>query len=313
MILSVIIPCYNEEENIFPFIEQIKTIEKQLKEYISFEYIFVDDGSTDKTLLKIQEIRENFDNIFYLSFSRNFGKESAMLAGMKASKGDYITIMDADLQDPPELLLDMFVKIKEGYDIVGTRRINRKGEPFIRSLFANVFYKIMNMISEIKMIDGLRDFNLMTRQVVDSILSLEEVNRFSKGIFSWVGYRTTYLSYENRDRVHGKSSWNFWSLLRYSFEGFINFSEALLNIAVWSGTLSFFLSVVGIIFIVVRKLTIGGSVNGWASLVTIILLIGGIQLLCIGILGKYISKIFLETKKRPLYFIKEKALNNNDR
>ncbi|WP_373880444.1 glycosyltransferase family 2 protein [Streptococcus zalophi] len=311
MILSVIIPCYNEEDNIFPFIEQIKKIEKQLKGHISFEYIFVDDGSTDTTLQKIQEIREKFDNIFYLSFSRNFGKESAMLAGMKASKGDYITIMDADLQDPPELLLDMFDKIKEGYDIVGTRRINRRGEPLIRSLFSKMFYKIMNLISEIKMIDGLRDFNLMTRQVVDSILSLEEVNRFSKGIFSWVGYRSTYLSYENRDRVYGKTSWNFWSLLRYSFEGFINFSEALLNIAVWSGTLSFILSIIGIIFIVVRKLTIGGSVNGWASLVTIILLIGGIQLLCIGILGKYISKIFLETKKRPLYFIKEKVLNND--
>ncbi|MBJ8325406.1 glycosyltransferase family 2 protein [Streptococcus pacificus] len=311
MRLSVIIPCYNEEENIFPFIEQIKKIEKQLKEHLLFEYIFVDDGSTDKTLERIQEIRQNNNNIFYLSFSRNFGKESAMLAGMKASKGDYITIMDADLQDPPELLLDMFDKIKEGYDIVGTRRINRKGEPLIRSLFSKMFYKIMNLISEIKMIDGLRDFSLMTRQVVDSILSLEEVNRFSKGIFSWVGYRSTYLSYENRDRVYGKSSWNFWSLLRYSFEGFINFSEALLNIAVWSGTLSFILSIIGIIFIVVRKLTIGGSVNGWASLVTIILLIGGIQLLCIGILGKYISKIFLETKKRPLYFIKEKALNND--
>ena len=232
------------------------------------------------------------------------------MAGLKNSTGDYVAVMDVDLQDPPELLPEMIDLIHNGYDIVGTRRKNRDGEPPIRSFFAKMFYKIINRLSDTKMVDGARDYRLMTRQVVDSVLELTEVNRFSKGIFAWVGYNTTYISFENRERAAGNTSWSFWSLVKYSLEGFVNFSEALLNFATYSGLMSFVLSILSIVFIIVRKLTIGGSVDGWASLVTIILFIGGIQLLSLGILGKYISKIFLETKKRPSYFIKEKSKTN---
>lgn len=205
------------------------------------------------------------------------------------------------------MLVDMYQKIQEGYDVVGTRRADRKGEPAIRSFFAKMFYKIMSAVSDTEMVDGARDFRLMTRQVVDSILQLNEVNRFSKGIFSWVGYNVTYLPYKNRERVAGETSWSFWSLLRYSIDGFINFSEAPLNLSIWAGIGSFLLSILGIAFVVIRKLTIGGSIAGWASLVTILLFLGGIQLLALGIIGKYLAKIFLETKKRPVYIIKEKS------
>ena len=215
--------------------------------------------------------------------------------------------MDADLQDPPERLIEMYAKIQEGYDVVGTRRADRKGEPPIRSLFAKAFYWLINKVSDTEMVDGARDFRLMTRQVVDAILELKEVNRFSKGLFSWVGFDVAYVSYENRERVAGETSWSFWSLLSYSLDGFINFSEVPLKLATWAGTFSFLISLVGIVFVVIRKLTIGGSVAGWASLVSIILFIGGIQLLALGIIGNYISKIFLETKKRPVYIVKEKG------
>ncbi|MGY3725214.1 glucosyltransferase [Granulicatella balaenopterae] len=307
MLLSVVVPCYNEEATIRPFIQAIKPIEQQLASEVAFEYIFVNDGSTDETLAVLREVTKEVENIHYLSFSRNFGKESAMLAGLEASQGDYVTVMDVDLQDPPELLIPMYQKLQEGFDVVGARRSDRKGESPVRSFFSRAFYKIINKVSDTKMVDGARDFRLMTRQVVDSVLALCEVNRFSKGIFAWVGYDTTYISYENRERVAGETSWSFWQLVKYSLDGFINFSEALLSIATWMGFLSFVASTISIIFIVVRKLTVGGSVNGWASTVTIILFMGGIQLLCMGILGKYISKIFLETKKRPQYFIKEKG------
>ncbi|MEQ9810812.1 glycosyltransferase family 2 protein [Streptococcus jiangjianxini] len=303
--LSIVIPCYNEEETIKTFLEVMATIEKSMSNQILFEYLFVNDGSNDCTLDVLKEIANKKENVYYISFSRNFGKESALLAGLEKATGDYVTVMDVDLQDPPELLPEMFTKIEEGYDIVGTYRKDREGEPPIRSFFSKMFYKIINSVSDTKMVEGARDYRLMTRQVVDSVLELKEVNRFSKGLFSWVGYDTTYISFENRERVAGETSWNFWSLLKYSLEGFINFSEALLNIATASGLLSFASSILGIIFIIVRKLTIGGSVNGWASMVVMMLFIGGIQLLCLGILGKYISKIFLETKKRPSYFIKE--------
>ena len=307
MLLSVVVPCYNEQETIRPFIKAMKLVEQQLANEVAFEYIFVNDGSTDDTLSVLRTVAKEVANIHYLSFSRNFGKESAMLAGLEASKGDYVTVMDVDLQDPPELLIPMYEKIQAGYDVVGARRSNRKGESPVRSFFARAFYKLINRVSDTKIVDGARDFRLMTRQVVDSILDLHEVNRFSKGIFAWVGYDTTYISYENRERVAGDTSWSFWELVKYSLDGFINFSEALLSIATWMGILSFIASIISIIFIVVRKLTVGGSVNGCASTVTIILFMGGVQLLCMGILGKYISKIFLETKKRPQYFIKEKS------
>ncbi|MFH0373148.1 glycosyltransferase family 2 protein [Streptococcus sp. A22] len=307
-ILSIIIPCYNEEETISPFLAATKEVEKELSNELVFEYLFVNDGSKDATLKILREVAQDFDNVHYLSFSRNFGKEAGLLAGLEHAKGDFITVMDVDLQDPPELLIQMYEKIKGGCDVVGTRRADRSGEPPIRSFFSKLFYKLINKVSDTEMIDGARDFRLMTRQVVDSILELQEVNRFSKGLFSWVGFEVDYISYENRERIAGETSWSFWSLLNYSLEGFINFSEAPLNLSVWAGISSFLMSILGILFVVVRKVTIGGSITGWASTVSIILFIGGIQLLAIGIIGKYIAKIFLETKKRPIYIIKEQNL-----
>ncbi|EMC54791.1 glycosyltransferase family 2 protein [Streptococcus mutans] len=305
--LSIVIPCYNEEETIYPFLKETQKVERQMSDELFFDYYFINDGSSDKTLTVLREAAARFENVHYLSFSRNFGKEAALLAGLEAVDGDLITVMDADLQDPPELLIKMYSKLKQGYDVVGTRRADRKGEPFIRSLFAKTFYWLINKISSTEMVDGARDFRLMTRQVVDSILKLGEVNRFSKGLFSWVGFDVTYVVYENRERVAGKTSWSFWTLLRYSMDGFINFSEAPLNLATWTGAISFLLSIISILFIIIRKLTVGGSVTGWASMVSIILLIGGLQLLSLGIIGKYIAKIFLETKKRPVYIVKEKG------
>lgn len=307
-LLSIVVPCYNEEYTIKLFLAEAHRVELQLGNQLDFEYIFINDGSKDNTLNVLKEISNYNSNVHYLSFSRNFGKESAMLAGLEHARGDFITVMDADLQDPPELLIAMYDKILEGYDVVGTRRKNREGEPPIRTFFSKLFYKVINIISDTKIVDGARDYRLMTKQVVDSILEMGEVNRFSKGIFAWVGYDTYYIPYENRGRVAGESSWNFWQLVRYSLEGYINFSEALLSIATYSGILSFIASIFGILFVVIRKLTVGGSVNGWASMIVVILFIGGLQLLCLGILGKYVAKIFLETKKRPVYIVKETDL-----
>lgn len=307
-LLSIVVPCYNEEDTIKLFLAEAHRVELQLGNQLDFEYIFINDSSKDNTLNVLKEISNYNSNVHYLSFSRNFGKESAMLAGLEHARGDYITVMDADLQDPPELLIAMYDKIQEGYDVVGTRRKNREGEPPIRTFFSKLFYKVINIISDTKIVDGARDYRLMTKQVVDSILEMGEVNRFSKGIFAWVGYDTYYIPYENRERVAGESSWNFWQLVRYSLEGYINFSEALLSIATYSGILSFIASIFGILFVVIRKLTVGGSVNGWASMIVVILFIGGLQLLCLGILGKYVAKIFLETKKRPVYIVKETDL-----
>ena len=304
-ILSIIIPCYNEEETIHPFLTATKEVENELSNELVFEYLFVNDGSKDATLKILREVSRDFDNVHYLSFSRNFGKEAALLAGLEHAKGDLITVMDVDLQDPPELLVPMYEKIKSGCDVVGTRRADRSGEPPIRSFFSKLFYQLINKVSDTEMVDGARDFRLMTRQVVNSILELQEVNRFSKGLFACVGYKVDYISYENRERVAGESSWSFWSLFKYSLEGFINFSDAPLNLSVWSGLISFLLSFFGMLFVIIRKLTIGGSIAGWASIVSIILFMGGLQLLSIGIIGKYVSKIFLETKKRPIYIVKE--------
>ncbi|HFU3803699.1 TPA: glycosyltransferase family 2 protein [Streptococcus suis] len=305
--LSVVVPCYNEEKTIVPFLESIARTEKELSDKLQFSYIFIDDGSSDNTLKVLKEASSQNSNIHFISFSRNFGKEAALLAGLDEADGDFVTVMDVDLQDPPELLVEMYSKINDGYDIVATRRSNRIGEPIIRSFFAKLFYRIMNRVSSTEMIDGARDFRLMTRQVVDSILELKEVNRFSKGLFSWVGYKVTYISYENRERVAGETSWSFWSLLKYSIEGFINFSDVPLTLATWAGLFSFFLSIVGAVFVIIRQIIFSDPVPGWASIVTIILFLGGIQLLALGIIGKYISKIFLETKKRPIYIVKERS------
>ncbi len=305
--LSIVVPCYNEEATINPFLAETQKVEQTMAGQLVFDYIFVNDGSKDQTLQVLREVSRQFANVHYLSFSRNFGKEAALLAGLEAADGDLITVMDADLQDPPELLQEMYAKVEEGFDVVGTRRADRKGEPVLRSFFARTFYWLVNKISDTEMVDGARDFRLMTRQVVDSILELGEVNRFSKGLFSWVGYDVTYLPYENRERVAGDTSWNFWSLLRYSIDGFINFSEAPLNLATWAGLASFILSIFAIIFVVIRRLIFGDPVSGWASTISIIMFLGGLQLLALGIIGKYIAKIFLETKKRPVYIVKEKG------
>ncbi|HJE97112.1 MAG TPA: glycosyltransferase family 2 protein [Ligilactobacillus acidipiscis] len=305
--ISLVVPCFNEEESIPLFYKEVEKVKSKLRGY-ELEYLFINDGSKDKTLEVLKKLqKEHEEDIHYISFSRNFGKESALYAGLKEATGDFIAVMDVDLQDPPELLVPMLAGIEdENYDIVGTRRADRKGEPVIRSFFSNLFYKLINRISNTEFISGIRDYRLMTRQVVDAILKMSEYNRFSKGIFSWVGFNAKYLEYSNRDRAAGKTSWSFWSLFKYSLQGIINFSETPLYIASYIGLGSFLISLLAIIFIICRKLFYGGSVNGWASMITIILFLGGIQLFCLGILGRYIGGIYLESKKRPLYIIKEK-------
>lgn len=304
-LLSVIVPCYNEQESLPYFYKEIKKVEKKM-DYVDFEYIFVNDGSKDKTLDILRDFAKKDKKVGYVSFSRNFGKEAAMLAGLDYSKGDYVTIMDADLQDPPHLLIDMYKGItEEGFDCVGTRRVTRKGEPVIRSFFARMFYKIINKMSKVEMVDGARDFRLMTRQMVDSILSLKEYNRYSKGLFSFVGYKTKWLEYENVQRVAGSTKWSFWKLLIYAFEGIIAFSTTPLMIAALVGIIFFIVSFIMIIVIIVRTLTFGDPVSGWPSLVCIIFFVSGVQLFCLGIIGAYLSKTYLETKNRPVYIVKE--------
>ena len=302
--ISVIVPCFNEEEAIPLFFTEMEKVKKEVSH--SFEYIFINDGSKDETLEVLRDLAKRNDFVRYISFSRNFGKEAALYAGLQASKGDLVTVMDVDLQDPPELLPRMIEMIETSdIDCVGTRRSNRKGEPIIRNLFAKAFYHLINRISETEMVDGARDYRLMTRQMVDAVLELTEHNRFSKGLFSWVGFKTEYISFENQERVAGKSSWSFWELFNYSIDGIINFSDVPLNIASFVGAFSCVASGIAMIFIIVRALLFGDPTSGWPSLVTIILFIGGVQLLCIGIIGKYIGKIFMETKKRPVYIVKE--------
>ena len=310
--LSVVVSCYNEEEALPLFYKEIKKIEKEMK-FLYFEYIFVDDGSKDKTLSIIKDFSKKDKRVKYLSFSRNFGKESAMYAGLKYSKGDYVTVMDADLQDPPSLLKEMYSYIKdEGYDQVATRRINRKGEPIIRSFFARMFYKIINKMSKIEMVDGARDFRLMKRQVVNSILELTEYNRYSKGLFEFVGYNTKWLEFENIERIAGETKWSFWRLFLYAIEGIIAFSTAPLAIAAIAGFLFCLISFIMIIVIIIKTLVYGDPTSGWPSIVCIIFFVSGIQLFCLGIIGEYLSKTYLETKKRPLYFIKETNLEHNN-
>ena len=307
MTISIIIPCFNEEESLPLFYAEMEKIKFQLNDH--FEYIFVNDGSKDRTLAILRELNQKNNSVRYLSFSRNFGKEAALYAGLKYATGDLVTVMDADLQDPPELLLTMKSMLEKNPDLdcVGTRRTTRDGEPPIRSFFAKMFYKLINRISQVEMVDGARDFRLMRRQMVDAILEVSEYNRFSKGIFAWVGFKTEYLEYKNVERVAGKTSWSFWQLLNYSLEGIINFSDAPLTIAFLGGVVACLLAFFLIIIVIVRTLIFGDPTSGWPSMVSIILFLGGFQLLTIGILGKYIGKIFMETKKRPIYVIKEKS------
>ena len=302
--ISLVVPCYNEQEVINLFYAEIQKIKKDF-ENVEFEIIFVNDGSKDKTLELMRKLAEN-DDVRYVSFSRNFGKEAAMYAGLEASTGDYVAIMDADLQDPPALLKEMYEILESGEcDSVATRRVTRKGEPVIRSFFARLYYKIINKISKTEIVDGARDFRLMTRQMVDSVLSLKEYNRFSKGIFSWVGYRTKWLEYENIERVAGETKWSFWKLFLYSLESIVAFSTAPLSIASVMGILFCFVSFIIIIFIIVRTLMFGDPTSGWPSMVCIMFFIGGVQLLCLGIMGQYLSKTYLEVKRRPIYIVAE--------
>lgn len=307
MTISIIVPCFNEEESLPLFYAEMEKIKFQLNDH--FEYIFVNDGSKDRTLAILRELNQKNNSVRYLSFSRNFGKEAALYAGLKHATGDLVTVMDADLQDPPELLLTMKSMLEKNPDLdcVGTRRTTRDGEPPIRSFFAKMFYKLINKISQVEMVDGARDFRLIRRQMVDAILEVSEYNRFSKGIFAWVGFKTKYLEYKNVERVAGKTSWNFWQLLNYSLEGIINFSDAPLTIAFWGGIVACLLAFFLIIIVIIRTLIFGDPTSGWPSMVSIILFLGGFQLLTIGILGKYIGKIFMETKKRPIYVVKEKS------
>lgn len=303
MKISVIVPCYNEQESIGLFYEEMCRVSDEMGN--DFEYIFVNDGSADSTLEIIEALAQNDSRVKYISFSRNFGKESAIYAGFSKATGDYVVMMDADLQDPPKLLPEMLKYIQQGYDSVATRRVTRKGEPPIRSFFARMFYKIINKISDVDIVDGARDYRLMTAQMKDAIVSMQEYNRFSKGIFGWVGFKTKWLEYENIERVAGETKWNFWKLFLYSLEGIIAFSTAPLVLASMFGIIFCFLAFIMILFVVVRTLVFGDPVAGWPSMVCIIFLIGGIQLLCIGIIGQYLSKTYLETKKRPKYIIKD--------
>ena len=302
--LAIVVPVYNEEETLELFIKEVndKTEKLELKKV----FYFVNDGSSDQTLPLIKKLASQVDNINYISFSRNFGKEAALLAGLEATTEPLVTVMDVDLQDPPELLVSMYQKLQEGYDSVGARRIS------LISFFSRLFYKIINKVSTTPIVDGARDFRLMTRQVVDSILTLRENNRFSKGLFSWVGYDVTYLEYENHERSAGQTSWSFSQLLRYSIDGIINFSEMPLNIATFVGFFSFLASLLLSIFYLLKTLIYGDPVQGFPTLIVLILLLGGLQLLSLGIIGKYIAKIFLETKKRPNYIIKESNLKELD-
>lgn len=299
--LDIVVPCYNEEEMLPIF---YKEVSNNLKN-INWNVIFVNDGSNDNTLEVIKKLKNSYDNVKYISFSRNFGKESAIYAGLDYSTRDYIILMDADLQDPPSLIPKMMEYIKE-YDIVGTRRVTRKGEPFIRSFFARLFYKIANKITKIELVDGARDFRLMKREVVNAILDLKEYNRFSKGIFQWVGFETKWLEYENIERQKGESSWSFWELFKYSIEGIVSFTTAPLHIATITGIFFSIIAFLAIIVIVIKTLLFGEHVEGWPSTISIILFLSGIQLFAAGIIGEYLAKIYLESKKRPLYIIKEK-------
>ena len=310
-LLTLVVPSYNEEEAIPLFYEEALRVEKELTD-IDIEYMFVDDGSRDETMRVVKELNARDPRVHYVSFSRNFGKEAAIYAGLENAAGDYVAILDADLQDPPSLLPEMLEAVeKEGYDCVGSRRVTRKGEPPIRSFFARCFYKLMGKISSSEVVDGARDFQLMNRKVVNAILAMGEYNRFSKGIFGWVGFKKKWLEYENVERAAGETKWSFWKLFVYALDGIVAFSTAPLVIASFVGMLFCLIAFIAIIFIIIRTVIYGDPTSGWPSMVCIIMLVSGIQLLCIGILGQYLAKTYLETKKRPLYLVEEAVLAND--
>lgn len=303
--VTLIVPCYNEEESLPIFYEAAAAVTAELKDY-SFRFLLINDGSKDHTIDVMRELAARDERVTYISFSRNFGKEAAMYAGFVNADGDYVAVMDADMQDPPSLLPQMLEILESGeYDSVATRRVSRVGEPPIRSFFARMFYRIINRISDADVVDGARDFRLMRREMVEAIVSMCEVNRFSKGIFGWIGFRTYWLPYENVQRVAGETKWNFFSLFRYSIDGIINFSQAPLAIASYTGIALTFVSFIMVVFVFLRRLIFGDPVAGWASTICIILFIGGVQLLCMGIMGQYLAKAYLEVKNRPHYIVAE--------
>lgn len=302
-LISLIIPCYNEEAGLGILYKALTEVSAKMSEY-DFEYLFINDGSKDSTLDLITEFADGDPRVKYISFSRNFGKEAAMYAGFCNAKGDYVTVMDSDMQDPPSLLPQMAEILEQGeYDSVATRRVTRAGEPPVRSFFARAFYKIINRISDANVVDGARDFRLMRREMVDTIVSMGEANRFSKGIFGWIGFKTYWLSYENVERAAGETKWSFWKLFKYAIDGMVNFSQAPLMISAWVGFFFVLVSLLAIVFVFVRKLVYGGSVEGWASLVCIMLFIAGVQLFCMGVMGSYLAKIYQESKHRPHYIV----------
>lgn len=303
--ISLVVPCYNEEATIEIFYHEVLKYEKQIPAQL--EFCFVDDGSSDRTIAILRKLAAQDSRVHYVSFSRNFGKEAGLYAGLELSTGDYVVTMDVDLQDPPYLLPEMYRIVKEeGYDCVATKRSTRKGEPVVRSFFARMFYRIINRMSDTEIVDGARDYRFMSRQMVNAIIEDGEYNRFSKGIFSWVGFNTKWLSYENIERSAGQTKWSFWGLFKYSIEGILAYSTVPLYISSFIGVALFILSIIAFIFIIIKKLVWGDPVQGWASMVCILLFLGGIILLCLGIIGLYVSKIYLETKKRQIYIVKEK-------
>ena len=305
MKITAVVPCYNEQEALGLFYEELNRVTAEMRD-CEFEILFVNDGSKDRTLELMKELAEKDGRVKYISFSRNFGKEAAIYAGLEHASGDLVAIMDADLQDPPRLLPEMYRAVtEEGYDSVATRRVTRKGEPPIRSFFARMFYRLMNKMCKTEVVDGARDFRLMTRPFVDSLLSMKEYNRFSKGLFGWVGFRTKWIEFENVERVAGETKWSFWKLLLYAIDGIVAFSTMPLSVAALIGILMCVIAAISIIFIIVRQLCFGGSAFGWPSMVCIMIFIGGVQLLCMGIMGQYLAKTYLEVKNRPIYICKE--------
>ena len=311
--ITIAVPCYNEEPALEPFFAAVTAVAEQMSE-AEFEFLFIDDGSRDRTLEKIQELADRDSRVKYISFSRNFGKEAGIYAGLENASGDYVVIMDADLQDPPALLPEMYRLVREeGYDCVGSRRVTRKGEPPIRSFFARLFYKLINKMSDAEIVDGARDYQMMNQQVVEAILSMGEYNRFSKGIFGWIGFRKKWLEYENIERVAGETKWSFWKLFLYAIEGIVAFSTTPLVISSVFGLLCCAVALIMIVVVVVRTLIFGDPTSGWPSLVCIMLLLSGIQMLGIGILGQYLAKTYLETKHRPIYLVRQTNIGKNEK
>ena len=311
-LISIVVPCYNEEPTLGILYEELNKVTATMHEY-NFEYVFINDGSKDKTLAILKEMSAKDEKVKYVSFSRNFGKEAALLAGLKNAKGDMVATMDADMQDPPALLPEMVAYVASGeYDNAATRRVSRKGEPVIRSFFARMFYRVMRRITDIEIMDGARDYRVMNRPMVDSIIALQEYNRFSKGIFSWVGFETKWIEFENVERSAGETKWSFWKLFRYSIEGMVSFSDAPINIASWLGLIMTGVSVVALLFLFLRALIFGDPVAGWPSLACIMTFIAGIQLFVMGMMGQYVSKTYMEVKNRPHYIVKDSNVEDSE-